>query len=416
MDETRKSGIVGKSGSQTEMIGGRVRDARLKQRMTGQELGDAVGLRKDQISKIESGIRRVQFAELPLLANALGVSVRHLLGMDEPAPIAMAARLASGTGPEAMRPARRRARQLLEVDDLLTRMVDMPQPAPTPQGMAVQAEAATIASQKPGNRVQARDQGKRLASVVRRELDLGADGLTDLPALIEQHFAADVALSPMGTATDGLCVHSGDRALILASSDYPLGHARFTAAHELGHHLFQDPQEVFEESEADMYKDTEQESRVNAFAASLLMPEAGIKAALNWLGERKGSVSERSRVALMEKYGVSHAALIFQLVDVGFISFETGQLMKRRSVSSLVRTHANVAPTGASTEPTRVSRPPERYLRYALQAARDQRLGLSVVATLLDVPDDDALWRYVMGSEDNDERDEVKQAEFEETF
>src|SRR5665811_682634 len=92
-------------------------------------------------------------------------------------------------------------------------------------------------------RDRARRQGRDLAELTRREIDLGTDAIADLAAVIELHFGVDVALSPMGTEADGLCVHSGPAALILASSDYPDGHLRFTLAHELGHHLLGDTRE-----------------------------------------------------------------------------------------------------------------------------------------------------------------------------
>ncbi len=40
--------------------------------MTGNELGEMVGLRKDQISKIESGRRRLDVSELPRVAAGVG--------------------------------------------------------------------------------------------------------------------------------------------------------------------------------------------------------------------------------------------------------------------------------------------------------------------------------------------------------
>src|SRR5829696_8327193 len=82
-------------------IGARVAAARRRAGMTGSQLGEAVGLRKDQISKIESGKRRLDVGELPGIAAALGVSVRHLVGQPERPGLAMAARLAVGAGPES---------------------------------------------------------------------------------------------------------------------------------------------------------------------------------------------------------------------------------------------------------------------------------------------------------------------------
>jgi transcriptional regulator with XRE-family HTH domain len=112
--------VSGESGADghAAQVGARVAAAR---RQPGTQLGELTGLRKDQISKTESGRRRLDVAELPRFANVLGVTVRHL--------------------------------------------------------------------------------------------------------------------------------HSGSAALILANSDFPEGHVRFTLAHELAHHILGDPREIIEEAE-----------------------------------------------------------------------------------------------------------------------------------------------------------------------
>lgn len=209
----------------------------------------------------------------------------------------------------------------------------------------------------------------------------------------------DVALSPLGTEADGLCVHCGPSALILASSDFPDGHLRFTIAHELGHHLLNDPDEIIEETAGDMFADNARESRVNAFAGYLLMPERGVRSVLAWLGEPPGQASERSAVALMEHFGVSMAALAYQLNILGILSYDDGRKLRSRGVASLVSRHRDVAPSGAATAVRHVRRPPERLTRQALAAAREQRLGLSAISSLLERDDDEQLWDDVMAGQ-----------------
>lgn len=386
----------------TKEIGARIRNARNRSGLTGTQLGERMGLAKDQVSKIESGKRRVDVAELAKAAAALGVSVRYLLGEPERSTLAVAARLAPGAGPDSMRAARRRARQLLELDDLLTRVLDMPPGQPSDAGARVLSLAKQLFLRPPSSRSAAREQGRELAQLTRRELDLGSDALGDFAALIEQHFGADVALSPAGTEGDGLCVHGGGTALIIASSDYPDGHLRFTLAHELGHHLLGDPREVIEEAEHDMFADEMTEWRVNAFAGHFLMPERGVRSVLDWLKVLPGQIEARALVALMEHFGVSRKALIYQLNLLGLLNYEEGQRIQVAStVQAMVAWHADVAITGAATRICRVHRPPQRLARYAREAVRAQRLGLSIVATLLGREDDEQLWADVMGDDES---------------
>lgn len=377
-------------------VGARVAAARKQRHISGTELGEIIGLRKDQISKIESGRRRLDIAELPRVASALGVTVRHLLGQAERPALAVAARLAAGAPSEALRPARRRARQLLEIEDLLTQVTEMPSARASADGARVVEQARARFGTLPRSKAAAQKQGHELAELTRRELDLGSDALGDIAALIEQNFAVDVALSPLGTEADGLCVHCGASGLILASSDFPDGHLRFTIAHELGHHLMNDPNEIIEETAHDMFADNARELRANAFAGHFLMPERGVRSVLEWLGEQPGRVGERSAVALMEHFGVSMAALVYQLNIIGTLSYDDGQKLRSRGVTSLVNQHRDVAPSGAATTVGHIRRAPERLTRRALAAAREQRLGLSAVASLLERDDDEQLWNEIM--------------------
>lgn len=399
-DAVVAAGAVDKAAASKEM-GARIAAARSRAGLTGTQLGRELGLGKDQISKIESGKRRVDVAELAKLAAALGVSVRSLLGEQERSALSMAARLAPGAAPQGLQRVRRRARQLLELDDLLTRVLDMPPAQPSADGERVMAQARERFRRPPTGKGAARRQGRELAELTRRELDLGSDALGALATLVEQHCAVDVSLSPVGVEGDGLCVHGGGVALILASSDYPDGHLRFTLAHELGHHLLGDPRDVIEEAEHEMFADEAVEWRVNAFAGHLLMPERGIRSVLGWLGSTAGRIDERALAALMEHFGVSRRALIYQMNLLGLLSYDEGQRIQAGcSVQAMVARHKDVAPHGAATRVSRVHRPPQRLVRHAMEGVRSQRLGLGVIAALLERDDDERLWSDIMGGDE----------------
>ncbi|WP_458246909.1 helix-turn-helix domain-containing protein [Streptomyces sp. MAI_2237] len=377
-------------------VGRRVSHARSRRALTGEALGSLVGLGKDQISKIENGRRKVSVRELPKFAQALGVTVAHLLGQPSRPTLAMAHRLAADCDPDGDNNAKRRALELLEVEDVLAQRVQTRSSVVTAAGQRV-LEFARNRLPAPRNHAEAQRQGRRLAEFARQELGLGCYELGDLPGLVERHFGVDVALSPLGEEADGLCVHGEGVQLIVASTDFSQGHVRFTLAHELGHHLLGDTRDVIDEDERDMYANDLAEKRVNAFAGHLLMPEDGIRETLAWLSA--GRVTERSLVALMEQFGVSFSALLYQLLDLGLITAEQRQQLRRQVVSELVERHASVAPTGAGISPLRTVRAPERLLGAAVEAARNEQVGLGVVATLLQREDDDALWDDVMQPE-----------------
>jgi hypothetical protein len=123
---------------------------------------------------------------------------------------------------ENTRPSRSRSghiRRTLDEADLLTQVTGMLPARPSAQGLQVVGQARDRFPARPRSKAEAQRHGRELAELTRRELDLGSDALGDIAGLIEQHFAVDVALSPLGTDVDGLCVHGGAAALILANTD-----------------------------------------------------------------------------------------------------------------------------------------------------------------------------------------------------
>jgi Zn-dependent peptidase ImmA (M78 family)/transcriptional regulator with XRE-family HTH domain len=392
--------LTGQDQAERDEIGARIAQTRRKLGMTGTKLAELVELRKDQISKIESGRRGVDVGELPRFADALCVSVRYLLGMPERPAMAISARLASDALPTATAPARRLARQLLGYDDLLDQIGESRPARPSVHGARVVEQAAAEFIDAPTTKTRARAQGLALAELVRAELDLGSDMLGDLATVIEMHFAVDVSLAPLGVEADGLCVHAGSTSLIVASSDYSDGHLRFTLAHELAHHLFGDPRGFIEEDEHAMFADGAIEWRANAFAGHLLMPERGVRSVLDWIRERPAALTDRAVAALMEHFGVSRQALLYQLNLLGLMSYADGKrICREHTVTELIDAHRDVAPTGAAMAVSRVYRAPRRLVHQATVAAREERTGLTIIAGLLRREDDETLWNEIMGPE-----------------
>ncbi len=402
--EFARGGAERAKADNTGEVGQRLKAARVKAGLTGTQLGEAMGLNKDQISKIESGVRRIDIVELASAADRLGTTVRELLGRaaapDRPA-LAMAARLSADQVDGNAEELRRKAKQLLEFDDLLTRVADAPAATPTSAGRAaIDFARGGSFTRRPRAATSAREQGRRLAEHVRKELNLGGDRIGDLPALMERHFGVDVALAPVGSADDGLCVHGEGFALVLASSSFPAAHVRFTLVHELGHHLFGDPREVIEESADNMFtSDDPVEQRVNAFAGHFLMPEEGVRLTLDWIGlTAAGTIGPRQVAALMEHFAVSRQALLVQLARLDLITWTESRFLDRSiTVTDMLKAHRDVAPTalalmGESGE----VRAPQRLVQAARTAVQRQQMGVSVVAALLGRTDEDALFNELM--------------------
>jgi len=387
-------------------VGRRARAARRRADLDAADVAKMVGLSADKLSKIENGKRRISPRELPALAQALGVSMASLLGTaDTSRPaLALAHRVAAGASAGATSGARVRAVALLEAEDRLSRRVELPPRQLSPAGAAIARLVSTQYSATPRTQAEARRQGRALAEEVRRVLELGGAAIDDLPALIEMHFAADVALSPLGEGSDGLCAHDGEAALVVVNTDFPLGRTRFTLAHELGHHLLNDAREVIEESQGDMNAVTFRERRVNSFAAHLLLPVKAVAATLAWLGATGDDVAaatDRGRMVigyLMVRYGVSMPCTLGQLMDAGYLKLDRKlELAKELQAGDLVRAAGPLIGEQTGPEKTvRERRPPARLATVVLEAARAGAVGMHTVAVVLGRDDDESLFDEVM--------------------
>jgi len=382
--------------ARSETIGGRIRAARLNLGMSGATLGAKVGLKKDQISKIETDTRKANAGELLLIAEALGTNADLLLGRNKRKRLQIAHRLAPGAQTLDGAVARNRARQLIEIEDLLVRTSDGGVSNLSEEGSRATAKISQFLSTVPTTDAEARGQGQLGAEIVREILDLGTTGLTNLPELFERHFGAHVELSPLGEKVDGICVHSDDFALIMASTDFSQGHTNFTLAHELAHHIFHDPREIIAENSSDMFSDDIFEKRANAFAAYFLMPVEGLTALLGYHGEAVGTLTGRTAIRLMETFGVSLMALNYHLDTIGWMSYESSRSLREYGVGNLVHKYSGDAPNGAWATPSRSRRHPARLVSAATDAVRAERLGLGPLAALLEREDNEELWEEIM--------------------
>jgi Zn-dependent peptidase ImmA (M78 family)/transcriptional regulator with XRE-family HTH domain len=388
-------------------VGRRARVARRRAGLDAATVAAAIGLTPDKFSKLENGRRRVAPRELPALARALSVSVASLMGAPE-APhsaLALAHRVAASADREtATSQARDRAVALLEAEDRLARTTSLPERQLSPAGAAVGQHANQQYTATPRTRPEAIRQGRALADEVRKQLELGVAEIGDLPALIEMNFAADVALSPLGEGSDGLCAREGEAVLLVVNTDFPMGRTRFTLAHELGHHLLSDARGVIEENQGDMNAKSYSERRVNSFAAHLLLPTKAVLTTLAWLSATEADISSltaRGRRAigyLMVHYGVSLPCTLGQLVDAGYLTTaRKDELIAELDPEVLVRSAAPLISERPSPhEKLRERRPPARLASVVIEAARKGAVGMNTVAAVLDRPDDERLFDEVM--------------------
>jgi len=389
-------GVVGMQAVTQSELGRRVADARQGRGWTQGELAGRVGLTQTAVSRIETGTRAVSSLELAELAEALDVSVLDLLRAGRRPILAIAARLGRFRDPGAVDRALKRAEALTALDELLDGLLQ-PADAPPPGDVLEPGDAHRSAPAAPPARRptlkrptlrgdgSAVEQGRKLAEWVRRTLGLGDGPLLRFPELLEDRFHLDVDLSPLPEAVDGLCVSLGDRVLVLVGSRKPSSRQRFTLAHELAHYLVDDLG-PFHVDELGVRARSLAEMRANAFAAHLLMPETGVRAAVEGVDDD----AERAvRVAL--SFGASVSAAAYQLGNLGLLPDAARDRLAMAGSKPLLMRYALPSDWQQDESGRGRVRPPSRLYGRATLAYRRGLIGLLPIAELLQRSDHDQL-------------------------
>lgn len=271
------------------------------------------------------------------LADFTNLDVSVLTGAIDPrSNFAIATRARAAGGPAEALP---RASALL-------RVVDAIRSTGAARGERLGRVSRLVDPEGGGRPNATRHQGRVAARFLRRSLGLGRDPIDDLSELIETlevpvEFSA---LLPEGhhgfTAWNRTQV--GWSAVMLVNAHDLWTVQRYTQAHELGHVLYQDrPEDLTTEVTdeiAEKIASNAVEARAEAFAAELLIPEAGL---LQYWKSMDAAGSDRARkvASVMWHFGVSRTAACIALEGAGAVPWSAADTaaVSRVSVGSLVQ-------------------------------------------------------------------------------
>lgn len=358
-----------------DIIASRVREAIGRTGIPDAAFAERVGLDKSKLSKSLGGTRRFTSVDLANVAEVAGVTVDWLLGKDTaPALAARTAEMATSSVRNAV--AEEVAKYAQVRSDLLFLGFN-------------QAPSPPIAVPDSGRWI---DQGERLAAEALKYVpDLVAKpGAVDLADLIEDNFGADIVITGLAAGCDGVAWHEpGVRLIIVATSPVPT-RQRFTLAHELGHLLAGDDQQLWIDEDVMDPADRRQpsEMRANAFAAAFLMPETTVRQTAE---RRRGDgqpLTEHDFAAMVMEFVVSPSALSYRLSNLGLIdprqrsSFASLTTTRCAELAEQVETYVEWAAVGAR------QRPPLAMLGQVLSAYLDGKTTLRPLANLTGVPVD----------------------------
>jgi Zn-dependent peptidase ImmA (M78 family)/plasmid maintenance system antidote protein VapI len=360
-----------------QIVGRLLHQARLNADLSQARVAEELEVPRSAISLIESGQRSVSSIELAKLARLYGQPANAFLYS-----------LGDALDPEpeslATSPISRYFRGALEdpaIDDRwLTREIDEFRTyADLEQAVFGRQRFELPTYPVPSGRPY--EQGERLADQERRRLGLGASPIRSMIDLLEGEGVKTVYRRfPKSLEVSGAYLFSEDLGpCVLINEREDPSRRRFTAAHEYGHFLVD--REAVEGEICHASKRREHfEMRANAFAAAFLLPADGVEEALLDLGAQREAVAPEDAVHLMYRFGVSFEAVLWRLVNLGWITKHQRGHWARLPVTDLTTALGYKGRRPGESEPR-----PDRLKKLAIEAWRAGAFESEDLADLLGI-------------------------------
>ncbi|HVQ74039.1 MAG TPA: XRE family transcriptional regulator [Candidatus Binatia bacterium] len=409
-------------------LGRRLRLAREACRMTQEAVARRLGVSRSTVAQMELGNRAVTSLELDRLATLYGRDIREFLAEEfreddalvalfrahpddlEQEQVADAIRGCMALGREVTN-----LERLLGIDRDLGAVAVYPVPAPRGRWPAVQ-------------------QGEQVADQERLRLGLGVAPIANVAEMLETQ-GVRTALVDLPEDVSGLTLSRPTVGLfIVANRRHHFLRRRFSYAHEYAHVLL-DRDRLGTISRA-RDRDDLIEVRANAFAASLLLPEEGVRRFMTTIGkggpsrlqadvfDESGVVEVRARAApesrdvqlyevaeLADHFGVSRLAALYRLRNLRLITDAELETLRRQEDAGQGRQVAALLDLPEVDHEAARNEFRHRLLGLALEALRRgeiSRAKLVELAGMVDLgPEEVARLLHETGLEDPDGEGEI---------
>jgi Zn-dependent peptidase ImmA (M78 family) len=207
------------------------------------------------------------------------------------------------------------------------------------------------------------DDAEAAAEAVRDAWGLGGNPIPDMTEILEEQ-GIKVLKRQFPSAVDGLSCRvrraDGDVVpVIVCSDEKSIERQRFTLAHELGHLVMA------------VSADLDEEKACHRFAGAFLVPKAELVGAV---GARRHTLSYPELMEIKQMFGLSAAALVVRLRDLGIITEGTLRGIFQR-----------VGRNWRQKEPAPLAReePTRRFRRLCFRALAEDAISQSKAAELL---------------------------------
>lgn len=222
------------------------------------------------------------------------------------------------------------------------------------------------------------DTSQETAATFRENHGLGLAPIDDLVEVIESLPGVHVAIEPgQDDGQHGMRATDPARGvtILAATATSNAVRLRSTLAHELGHHLYDDP------TPPTWSERTWEESRATTFARHLLIPPAALTLMFGGAGEA-GNLDEADLSQVVKRFRVSPSMAAIQLCEYGFIDEATTNEFRGISTQRLATRHGWLATYRSWAEQSSRPRPPRRVAEAAINAYIAGETPLSTVANI----------------------------------
>lgn len=295
-----------------EVLGARLKAARILHRLTQEAAAVALGVARTTIVAIEAGKRAISLEELRILANLYQSPEGELLDQERP-ELQMEVDFRMGgqeklAGDEAKVAAmlHRLAASAIAIENLVdqrTPKLDLPELNISKSGaIDQQAEDAALA--------------------LRSRLGIGLGPIQDLTALMEFELGLRVFERPLPSKVAGaVAFDSAVGGFVLLNSLHPLARRRVTAGHEIGHLLVR---KVGLSIHFDEDEPADRDERFfDLFGVALLAPAAAVRKKADELQRMFGGFSVRQLLMMAVFFNISIEAMTRRMVRLGILKSGT---------------------------------------------------------------------------------------------
>jgi len=335
-------------------LGNRLRQLRETRGYTQEDIAEILGISRTAVVQLEAGNRNLDSVELMTLANDFGFDPKKLFeenfdAVQDSVTALFRSDAQLATSKELTRAVSQWS-NLCRQFTILEKLVGSDRKSVSP---------AQYGLLSPKSKWEAIQQGSLIADYERNRLRLGTGPLPELPEVIESQ-GVRVGHLPLEDSISGLFLADQENGLaILVNSAHSEQRQLFSFAHEYGHLLFD--RQI--RGNVSRLSDREQlsEIRANSFAASLLLPEQGVREFLSSAGksrdfpllqevydEEGGAVKAQRRetagpiaiqfydvVHLAFYFGVSYESALWRLKTLKLISEEERASLADQSDSAI---------------------------------------------------------------------------------